>query len=567
MRKHVDSSSGTARRRRHGRVTPRVAEVGRPTRSIDVSDGLINHVARRRKAWPPRGVFVAWRVMYVKNSIASPFSPPPPCLVDTFRARACNRRLNIQYWRRRNEPNVVSKGRYAWPPLPQKPGAAGPEGETRPTTRATDGTGMSDQDAFKRTLAAMYDAMLDDTRWPAASALIDEACGVEGNDLLVGEGPTNDVRVHFVGVYSRGQRREDLERDYLEHYHPIDERVPRVRQLPDGHLVHMRDLFTAKELKTSPTYNEALVRSSGQDGLTVRLQVADGSHAAWCVGNPVDSDGWGSSRLAMFTALLPHVRQFVRVRQALVRADAQTTTVTALLDNPRIGVLHLDRRGRIMAANDRARDILGHGDGLSDPDGVLRARAPADQGRLERLVGNALPVGGEAAVGGSMLLRRSPALPPFVVHVKPVPIPRPDYGAPHVAALVLIVEPGAPASRRPPRGGHDPGPDADAESGGGLVGGGPERARHGPGDGALGGHHLLAPEADLPEAVHLAAGRPGAAGAVARRARLRPPAAGGGRAGLRGSEARRSGLAIAGSVPGYIQHWMYQNDGRVAIAP
>ena len=311
-----------------------------------------------------------------------------------------------------------------------------------PAIPAMDGTGMNDRDAYERTLRMMYDAMLDDARWPAASALIDEACGVEGNHLLVGEGPTNDVRVHFVGVYSRGQRREDLEREYLEHYHPIDERVPRVRQLPDARAVHARDLFTAEERKNSPAYNEALVRSAGQDGLTVRLQVTDGSHATWCVGDPVDSDGWGSSRLAMFTALLPHVRQFVRVRQALVRADARTTTVTALLDNPRIGVIHLDRRGRVMAANDRARGVLGHGDGLSDPDGVLRARAPADQGRLERLVGNALPVGGEAAVSGSMLLRRSPALPPLVVHVKPVPVPQPDYGATHVAALVLLVEPG-----------------------------------------------------------------------------------------------------------------------------
>ena len=39
-------------------------------------------------------------------------------------------------------------------------------------------------------------------------------------------------------------------------------------------------------------------------------------------------------------------------------------------------------------------------------------------------------------------LRRSPVLPPFVVHVKPVRVPQPDYGARHVAALVLVVEPG-----------------------------------------------------------------------------------------------------------------------------
>ena len=61
---------------------------------------------------------------------------------------------------------------------------------------------------------------------------------------------------------------------------------------------------------------------------------------------------------------------------------------------------------------------------------------------LERLVEGALPASGAAAVSGSILLRRSPVLPPFVIHVKPVGVPQPDYGARHVAALVLIVEPG-----------------------------------------------------------------------------------------------------------------------------
>ena len=48
-----------------------------------------------------------------------------------------------------------------------------------------------------------------------------------------------------------------------------------------------------------------------------------------------------------------------------------------------------------------------------------------------------------------------------------------------------------------------------------------KRARHGRCERAYGSHHLLAPAADLPEALHLAAGGPGAVGAVARRARVR----------------------------------------------
>ena len=303
---------------------------------------------------------------------------------------------------------------------------------------------MKNPDAFERILASLYDAMLDETRWPATSALIDEACGLTGNGLMVAEGPKDDVRGLFVGLYYRGQRREDLEREYLENYHSIDERVPRFRQLPVRRLVHINDLYTAEELKTSPTYNEILLRAGMQDGLNVRLPGLDGSHIGWGLNDPVDSEGWGASRIAMVQRLLPHIQQFVRVRQALLRAEARSSTVTALLDNPRIGVLELDRRGRILEGNDRARSILRHGDGLLDRNGMLRARAPADQVRLDRLVGDALPASGAVAVSGSMVLRRSSVVPPFVVHVKPVIGPQADHGARHVAALVLIVEPGRP---------------------------------------------------------------------------------------------------------------------------
>ena len=301
---------------------------------------------------------------------------------------------------------------------------------------------MSSEDIFKRIMASLNDATLDDRHWPATSALIDEACGLTGNALMVGEGPKDDIRARFVGLYYRGQRREDLEREYLETYHPVDERVPRVRQLPDGRLVHATDLYTPEELKSSPAYNEAMRRGRHQNGLLVRLDGTDGSHMTWALGDPLAADGWGSSRIAIVTRLLPQIRQFVRVRQALVRAAAQSTTATALLDNPRIAVIQLDRRGRILTANDRALAILRDSGGVSDRDGMLRADEPADELRLGRLLAAALPTSGSVAVGGSMLLSRPSVSPPFVVHVRPVPVPQPDYGARHVAALVLIVEPG-----------------------------------------------------------------------------------------------------------------------------
>ncbi len=251
---------------------------------------------------------------------------------------------------------------------------------------------MSEPRAFECVVASLYDAMLDETRWPATSALIDEACGIAGNALLVGEGPPDDIRVTFVGLYYRGHRRTDLEREYLDVYHPINEGIPRLRQLPDGQLVPIKDLYTAEERTTSRAYNEALRRGQYQQGVNVRLAGPAGSLMTWSLADPVASAGWGSSQIAMVRRLTPHIRQFIRVRQALVRAQAGDTTVTALLETPRIGVVHLDRRGRILAVNDRALSLLRQGEWLSDVEAcariVLAAEAdtmtPADLNEAQR---------------------------------------------------------------------------------------------------------------------------------------------------------------------------------------
>ena len=67
---------------------------------------------------------------------------------------------------------------------------------------------MSGHDAFERILTSLHEAMLDDVHWPTTTALIDEACGLTSTALLVGEGPNDDLRVLFAGLYYRGQRRE-----------------------------------------------------------------------------------------------------------------------------------------------------------------------------------------------------------------------------------------------------------------------------------------------------------------------------------------------------------------------
>ncbi len=298
---------------------------------------------------------------------------------------------------------------------------------------------MHQQDRFDSVLLSLYEAALGDVHWRAASALIDDACEMVGSHLAI----FDKGRILFDQMYARGEPRPEWREDYVTNYLAIDERVPRILQLPDRHVVTAHDVFTETELRTSPTYNELLVRTGAQHGLQIRLDGPDGLDIVWVTGDSARSDGWTSDQLRMMERLLPHVRQFVRVRQALAGAGALNSSLTALLDNAMVGVVCLDRDGVIVEANGLARAILRCRDGLEDRDGYLRARVAADDVRLGRLLARVLPGSGHAATSGSTAVQRSSTLPRMAVHVLPVAVEGREFVISRVAVLVLIVDPAA----------------------------------------------------------------------------------------------------------------------------
>ena len=304
---------------------------------------------------------------------------------------------------------------------------------------------MNGEDTFDRILAVLQDATLDMTRWPAFSALIDMACATNGNSLIVGSGCGADVRVQFARFYQHGQRCQDLEREYFQVYHPQDERLPRLRRLPDSQLVRAASLYDDHELKTSAVYNEWMRKIGSQNGLNVRLDGPGGSRIVWSLGDRTAPGGWSSTQTRMLERLLPHLRQSVSVWQAFADADALGASLTELLEITGVGIIHLDLRGRVLEANDLASAILRRGDGLSDPFEVLTAWASADNIRLQKLLTNAMPHLGGPAASGSVAVRRGSGLPRLLVHVLPVGARHVGAGLGPVAALVLVVDP----ARRP----------------------------------------------------------------------------------------------------------------------
>ena len=301
---------------------------------------------------------------------------------------------------------------------------------------------MSAVEPFERLLATLCEAMLDDARWPEVSGLIDEVCGSRGNMLVSGEGGgERRLHLYFVRYCYRGERHEEWEREYFDVWHGQDARVPRLRALPDSRLVYVGDLFLDEhERRSSVVYNEMLPMSHTGDALHARLDGPEGSRIIWTVADPVDRAGWTADRIEAVGRLLPHLRQFVRVRQALVDARGLGASAAALLDNRRCGVVRLDVWGRILVANDRARALLRAGDGIADEGGLLRGSLSAEDARLQKALARALPCFGCQGEASSLALAHPSASPRLAVHVCPVPRRRnPPLG--RAGAMVLIVDP------------------------------------------------------------------------------------------------------------------------------
>ena len=303
---------------------------------------------------------------------------------------------------------------------------------------------MATADRFERVLENLYKAALGDVQWTSAAVLINDWIQTTSHSVSYAEAggggrPTIHLSRYFLGT----QCRQDLIDRYFRDYYWRDEAVPRVQGLRDGEIIYKADLYSDREKEMSAAYNEFLCVNKLQSGLIMGLHSRSGCAIVFSVGNSTERRGWGHDQIRAINRLAPHLRRFVRVRRTMADAEALGSSFAELLENRRLGIIQLDRRRRILEANDRARDILLKRDGLCDKGGVLAAGHRGENAELQRLLAEAVPSYGAQGAGGSMKITRRKTPAPLVLEVHPVREMGTGLVALQVRALVLVVDPAA----------------------------------------------------------------------------------------------------------------------------
>ena len=113
-----------------------------------------------------------------------------------------------------------------------------------------------------------------------SGALIDEACGIGGSSLTVGEGTGDGSgggdRIYFARYLRRRENRKNLAREYMGVHYPDDSGMRRLIGLPEGRPVLLSNLWTEDERRTSAVYNEGWSRLGARNGLNVHFKDPDG---------------------------------------------------------------------------------------------------------------------------------------------------------------------------------------------------------------------------------------------------------------------------------------------------
>ncbi len=284
-------------------------------------------------------------------------------------------------------------------------------------------------------IAAIYDAIIDPSRWEEVVRRIVEATkSMSGNLVLQQPGAGSLTALHNVDPA--------VAETYARIYHKDDPlRTPEWRIAPGE--VRVCSYTQTESFKASAYYDE-FVRPQGWSSLVVTglARMCD-SFALLALTRSPNAVGLEEAQAHLLETLAPHLQRAAAVHSLLAQTRA---TANALSAAAGFAVFLVSATCRILYANAKAEELLRRRAGLRYMGGRLAAANPALTQRLQALAhSSSWPACSEGEMGGSFGLKRGENCSPLLAHVVPLAASRAAsvFDIDRPAAAVFVVDPTA----------------------------------------------------------------------------------------------------------------------------
>jgi DNA-binding CsgD family transcriptional regulator len=295
------------------------------------------------------------------------------------------------------------------------------------------------QETIERICGLLYEAAAVPETWPKALAALADATGA--------------VNAHFVVWNSRENKSDFLasahpDRGWETLYSTYYGAIAPYRQLLEnrkvGEWIAIQHYFDQAFVQQDEHFNDFLLRIGGLYSVKGRVFETPSRDTYAIIGvlrspkvGPLDGDEIGR----LTASLNGHLRRAAALHHKLSAVRPNGRLLEAAIDKLSFGILVVDWRGKVLAANRTAQNMLQTGDALIERSGVLRARHRDDHERLTHSLAGAA---GSKRLGASDCIRlsRQSGKPAYIATVAPLTeaVDLASMGG-NRAALIMIDEP------------------------------------------------------------------------------------------------------------------------------
>jgi DNA-binding CsgD family transcriptional regulator len=293
-------------------------------------------------------------------------------------------------------------------------------------------------------IQTIYDAALDETRWPQALKELGELTGSQAATFWVLDGSEQPRLPTFTYI----NLDPAFVQDYLDHVTHLDPTVQYLVAHPKQPIVHDGLVITEREKDRHPYYDWHGRYSDTRFRIVGQVCPAPAVHAGVALHRTLKAGRYESQDIERFAALYHHLERALAIGLRLGSLGAIQQCTAELLDRHPAAVLFLDEHKRIVYANRNAETLRSNGDGIElRAAGIVLLRRQ-DNDKLQRLIARALSpvVSSGDPPGGVMRVLRPSGRRPFTLVVAPVSGRYPALSTLRPAVCLMISD---PHSQRP----------------------------------------------------------------------------------------------------------------------
>lgn len=237
---------------------------------------------------------------------------------------------------------------------------------------------------------------------------------------------------------------------YVNHYASVNVIAQRIEEAHPKTLVsYSHEVISDSELQKSEYYNDYLRPNHlfYTFGITIDLGLETPSVISSL--RPKSAGPFGETEASILTALMPHIRQALRLNRQFGRLRSETEGLHTALNAFDVALFGLNANGMVVFHNHSAQEIIRAGDGVVLSKGRLVATHSVQNADLQNLLMRTADTGNGSGTcaGGAVLLTRKSGKPPLRLSIVPFsPSHSDDFSK--VVTLVFVADLARPSQSR-----------------------------------------------------------------------------------------------------------------------